>query len=182
MYVPSSGRLTKKDLIDKFNAPLQSIDYKPEYIFEDDQLEDNNSNNIDAFEVKVLNSFHYHSPHLQSINSNNENNEEDVNDNSKAMIPFLHIRSLTSTEENVVPKVFLFYQSSLGTSSGIFQAHSRYLKSIRDGTQFVFVTAIGSGRETSRIIIIIRWSIFNTYYWLFIKIIINRSGAKFCIL
>ena len=114
--LPNADHRTKADLVDELNSMLRDISYDIEY--DEDCIDE-------ELEVKVLGSFS--SEHAET----------------GASVEYVHIRSLTSTEEAIVPKFFVF-DMALGP---FFQANARYLERIKDDTTFVFVTSVGIGPD-----------------------------------
>lgn len=107
--------------MEELNRKLSSVeDDYPEY----------DEESLDQFQVKVLKSYTI------------EPNDSGASD---FPIEFIHIRSLSSTEEAIVPRVFE-YKPSLAP---LFQANQQYLDKIKVGTKFVFVTVIGAGANQS---------------------------------
>lgn len=113
--LPNADQRVKADLVEELNAMLRDISYDLEY--DEDCIDE-------ELEVKVLGSF------SAAAASGNP-------------VEYIHVRSLTSTEEAVVPK-FFEYDASLGP---LFQANRRYLEQIQPGSTFVFVTSVGLGPD-----------------------------------
>lgn len=121
--VPNPYGMRRTELVEELNLMLRDVNYSIEY--GEDSIDE-------ELEVRVLRTF----PFQRSGDGDGDD-----------PVQFLHIRSLSSSEEAIVPRVF-DYGPELGP---FFQAHSRYLEKVAEGTKFVFVTSVGSGPEQSLI-------------------------------